>query len=85
MKLWKISQEINENWDTYDSAIVAARTDSEAKMIHPSGDQTNWAERIYSCSTWVQASELEHVKVEYLGTAKPGTKEGVILASFNAG
>lgn len=82
MKLWRISQSANSNWDTYDSAIVAAEDELGARDIHPSG---KWDERdngVFYNSDW---TDKENVKVEYIGEAKDGTNSGVILASFNAG
>ena len=35
MKLWKIWQEVNNNYDTYDSAVVVADTEEVARKIHP--------------------------------------------------
>jgi hypothetical protein len=35
MKLYKIFQNINNGYDTYDSAIVCAENEEEAKRIHP--------------------------------------------------
>lgn len=74
MKLWRIWQDFNNDWDTYDSAVVAAETKEDARRI-----EVGSVERY---GTWAPS---EHVKVEYLGEAKPGTQSGVILASFNAG
>jgi len=31
MKLWIISQSVNRGYDTYDSAVVAAETEEEAR------------------------------------------------------
>lgn len=81
MKLFLISQSNNQNYDSYDSAVVAAESHAEAKKIHPNGDPSYWTQS-YS-NTWV-SSPLE-VSATLLGEAKPGTKAGVILASFNAG
>jgi len=36
MKLYRISQDKNDGYDTYDSAVVAAENENEAKLIHPS-------------------------------------------------
>ena len=72
MKLWRISQDVNGEYDTYDSAVVAAESEQEAREITPSSYGNGWV-------------AVEHVKAEYIGTAKRGTKAGVILASFNAG
>lgn len=76
MKLWKLSQNVNNDYDTFDSAIVAAKTEEDAKTIHPTDYEFS------SSRTWCS---VEEVKVEYIGTATKGTKRGVILASFNAG
>ena len=76
MKLWKISQDQNDDYDTYDSAVVAADSADAAAHIHPSGETDGtWG--------WVPP---EGVTVEYIGEAKDGTRQGVVIcASFNAG
>jgi hypothetical protein len=38
MKLWLISQEENNKYDTYDSAVVAAETDEAARRTVPGSD-----------------------------------------------
>ncbi len=84
MNLWKISQTVNNNRDTYDSAVVAADTEEEAKRIHPLNgkDIGIGKERIYS-DVWV--TNPNYVQCVFLGTAKQDTLKGVIVASFNAG
>lgn len=96
MKLYRISQDINDGYDTYDSAIVAAESEYKARVTSPSSfyrwDEENesWAFQFsngteqleYSHSTW---SNPDKVTVEYIGEATIGIKPGVILASFNAG
>lgn len=82
MKLWKIFQDANNDYDTYDSAIVAAESAEKAKEIHPYGDaEGKWWEGRH-VREWVKP---EYVKVEYIGEAAVHIKEGVILASFNSG
>lgn len=81
MKLWRISQSANPGYDTYDSAVVAAETEQQARETEPS----RWdEEEVYpTCTTsWCAP---EYVTAEYIGEAKPDTRPGVILASFNAG
>lgn len=78
MKLWKISQTANDGYDTYDSAVVAAETEDEARLMHPDGG----ALRNSLYDSWVR--HPEDVKVEYLAYAV-GLDAGIILASFNAG
>ena len=80
MKLWLISQEKNMEYDTYDSAVVAAETEAEARLIHPNGH--DWDGKATAYDSWTAS---EFVKVEYIGVAKDGTKSGPICASFNAG
>lgn len=46
MKLWKISQDTNNDYDTFDSAVVAATTEKSAKLIHPGGIGT-WDQAAY--------------------------------------
>lgn len=87
MKLWVISQEENKGYDTFDSAVVAAETEDEAKKTHPwvrsewDDDSDNfWIEY---ARTWVETPE--QVKARYLGEAVAGTEAGVVVASFHAG
>lgn len=82
MKLWKISQKVNNDYDTYSDAVVAAETAQEASMIHPSDDHENWDGIAEEYTGWC---DVEDVKTELLGTAVKGTKKGVICASFHAG
>ncbi len=52
MKIFKLSQEINKGWDTYDSVVVCAESEDEAIKIHPSKSQKiywrdgKWLERV---------------------------------------
>ena len=85
MKLYLISQTDNDGWDTYSDAVVAARSEDEARTIHPNGetrlpipDSEGWR-----YSSWV--TDPSRVTVELIGTATPGTKVGVICSSFHAG
>jgi hypothetical protein len=79
MKLWVICQDVNNGYDTYDSAVVAAESEEEARNILPGGN--TWADaRRYG--GW--ASKPSEVIVEYLGETDR-KNSGVILSSFNAG
>ena len=72
MKLYKLTQDKNDGWDTYDAAIVAAESEEIARTIEIGDPDYSWA-------------KPEHIVVEYLGEAKEGTVRGEILSSFNAG
>ena len=80
MKLWRISQETNNSYDTYDSAVVAADLEDEAKMMNPHNGE-DIKKKMYN--EWVGTPDL--VICEYIGEAKEGTEKGVICASYNAG
>jgi len=81
MKLWLIFQDENDDYDTFDSAVVAAETEEQAKSIHPYGSDA-WSSR--NSDTW--ASSPDKVTAKYLGEAYGDIKKpGVILGSFNAG
>ncbi len=79
MYLWKISQTENNGYDTYNAAVVAAETEDEARMIHPSGHSLANGDPYY---VWVKDPLL--VRCELIGTAVENGPR-VILASFCAG
>lgn len=80
MNIYKISQRTNNEYDTFDSAVVYADNESEASEIHPRG-ASNWTENGWP--TW--ANFPSEVKVELIGQTDTDVKPGVICASFNAG
>lgn len=84
MKLWCVYQRKNLRYDTYDSFVVAAETQDEARLYHPrhgglDPDDPRWSEKY---GTWCHH---RYVSVEYLGEARPGHPPGIVVASFNAG
>ena len=95
-KLWKVSRTDRIGYDDYDSMIVAADTQLEARTYHPNGwanarmigGYWRWFAKLADGSeinydTWGWG-EIDELAVEYLGTTDRDIK-GVILASFNAG
>jgi hypothetical protein len=98
MKLWLISQNVNNGYDTYDSAVVAAETEEEARTTYPSDwsphqirwdpIQFKWLWHINNCEVRDYGSSdwapAPAVKVEFLADGYNGPAR-VILASFNAG
>lgn len=94
MNLYLIQQKRDTGYDEYDSCVVAAETPMAAKKIHPNEDYIwspqirNWVHIRYPQIKYVGgawASKPANVCASLIGSAKPGTKAGVILASFNAG
>ena len=82
MNLYLIAQDIVDWYDSYDSAVVAARSPKDAKTIHPSGRDDGYNEEYYY-GDWVTIEDIDQINVTFLGKTKH--KRGVILASFNAG
>ena len=84
MKLYLLSQTDQNDYDTFDSCVVAAKNEDDARMVHPYDKHfptvNNWLDTNY---TW--ANKPENVNVTLIGTAIKGTKRGVICSSFNAG
>ena len=83
MKLFKITQDEENGYDSYDSAVVVAKDEESAKKIHPSMRNGAWEEK-YRYYDW--ASAPENVKAKYIGEAISELKEGdIVVSSFNAG
>lgn len=68
--------------DTYDSMVVAAESEEEARQWHPNGDYPSgvW-DKLIGCD-W---SKPDKVNVTYLGIATSDVEAGVVCYSFNAG
>jgi hypothetical protein len=81
MKLYKLSQNDNNNYDTYDSCIVCAENEKDAITISPDGFHT--IEEKYEYTSW--ARDVSAITCEEIGEANEKQVRGVVLASFNAG
>ena len=93
MNLYKISQTVRRGWDTFSDAIVAADSPEDAALIHPNSRSEffkgwpiantppEWEDKPEG--GW--AYDPSEVRVNFIGIAVEGTKEGVICASFHAG
>lgn len=85
LKIWRIWQEVNRGYDTYDSAVVVAESEEQAR--NTVFWFTNPPTPVYAGidlrdREWCQP---EHVQAECIGEARDGLQAGVIVASFNAG
>lgn len=97
MKLWLLTQDQNRGYDTYDSAVVAAETEDDARKIWPGYGDLKWVGEIddgywadnkgkaghYMVDCW--AAHIHLITVAELGEANSELPAGVVLASFNAG
>ena len=78
MNIYLVTQDVYQGYDTYDSAVVYAKSAWDARRIHPSSQLFN-----NSSGNWAEPSD---VTVSLLGRANNSQiKPGVICASFNAG
>ena len=86
MKLWKLTQHVHNDYVTYDSAVVAAETEQQARMIHPGRPASMYSEAWSGIEEgWSSWCNADQVDVEYIGEAVEGTEAGIICASYNAG
>jgi len=94
--LWKISQSVNDGYDTYDSAVVVAECEEEARMIHPGGENYDggvnregfvvpWWQRAERYGVWADVME-QVTAVKLAPIDSPEYPAGtIVVASFNAG
>lgn len=97
-KLWLVSRTDRIWYDEYDSMVVAADTELEARTYHPNDCAKAKMVDGYWQYFWDNPESVIHgtpyhgggwgaintLTVEYLGTTDRDIK-GVVLASFNAG
>jgi hypothetical protein len=85
MKLFKISQNVNNDYDTFDSAVVVADSTEMAQRMHPRYDETAGVvpdgHDMWAYDEWARP---EFVSVEYLGETSV-TMPSIVCASYNAG
>ncbi len=79
MKLWLIEAEVPHE-DVYESAVVAAETEEDARRTHPAGEESDFGD---ADGTWPIDEKL--ISVRLIGEAREGTPPHVILASFIRG
>jgi hypothetical protein len=83
MNIYLISQDTNNDYGFYRSAVVYAADKGEARNIYPGdGLPTNWADTSWPyLSQWVSSPDL--VTVEHIGTASASRLQpGVICANY---
>jgi len=88
MNLYLIQQEVNCGYDTFDSAVVAAENEDDARSISPSFETLDYGKnKLEPCTSfyhdWVFDSDKDRVKVTFLGTTE--LERCCVCSSFNAG
>ena len=80
-KLFLISQDVNGDYDAYDSAVVCATSTKEAQAMFPfNADEFSAHNEHVRVRDW---APIEDVKVKFIGTTdkyKPGE---VVISSLN--
>jgi len=80
MNIYFLSQDENNDYDTFDSVIVCAENEEDAKRMHPSGED-GWGG---AYPDW--ASSPDKVECTLIGVSCDNDiAPHVVLASFNAG
>lgn len=100
MNLYLVTQDINNNYDTYDSMVVAAQNEELASKLHPRPEYYIWDYANNKGWCWLNKDNVpsepteyqddwalpSQVKVKFIGIASADIAEGsIICASFNAG
>lgn len=85
MKLFLLKQDYISGYDTYDSAVVIAENEEDAKKISPSDYKEELEPITSQYPSWVGLDNIDKIEVIYLGEAKEGSKKGLVISSFNAG
>lgn len=85
MNLYLLTQIQVIEYDCYNSCIVCAENEEEAKRINPMGGvipESDSDEKATFLRYW--ASSAEHVSCKFIGIANGDVKKGVVLSSYNA-
>ena len=84
MNLYYIEQGEDYDYenDTFDSAVVAANSEEEARMIHPDSEGKCTWNGVDHFDIWTTPDK---VKVTLIGIAAADVCEGTVISSFNAG
>lgn len=88
MNIYLLTQNDAKGWNTYDSCVVVAANEQEARNIHPYSHSVFCHPNIDlwcadSHRTWASSPDL--VTVIRIGIASEDQVAGVVCASFNAG
>jgi hypothetical protein len=85
LNIYHVSQNTNNNYDTYSDFVVICEDEETARNTYPTGELIDWNAYLnnYRRSFW--APTKEDVVVRLIGEALPDSECGVVCASFHAG
>ena len=83
LKVYLLTQTVRTGANTFDSCVVIAFNEDDARIIHPTGDSP-WPEDGFGTRCWVSSDCTHLVKVEEVGIHNGSKVAGTVLcASFN--
>lgn len=82
--LYLVKRNERVGWDEYDSFIVCAKSEQDARETSPNKFDGKF-DKDNSDYSWVCFSEICELDVKLIGKANDGLEYGVVLSSFNAG
>lgn len=83
-KIYLVKQDVNNEYDSYDSFIIACDNADQARNTNPEGlvYDENMEDWEFKRACWCMPNDAE---VELIGATDLYNENKVILASFNAG
>ena len=87
MNIYLCTQWVNRGWDTYNSFVCVAKSEDEARCIHPDGrlEPEEWVDIALDKNFPSWCYSPDEVDVTLIGEASESEDKSVILASFHAG
>ena len=80
--LYKISQDKNQDWNTYVSAVVCAEDEQQARHIHPDSNMTGeWWVDEDNYGDWVKPDDVKVALIGITDLIPPGE----VICSNNTG
>ena len=83
-KIFLVSQNQNDGYDTYDSFVIVCNNEDEARNTNPEGAVWDGKTDVFyfNRSVWVEPSE---VNVSLIGMTDLYNENTIICSSFNSG
>ena len=81
MNMYLVKRQDLCSYDEYDSFVVIAENETEARNTHPSPYRESWNGKAKMYDSWVNADDVIVEKIGY----SDETKTRVVCASFNSG
>ena len=90
MNIYLVSQDVNDDYDTYDSFVVVASDEEEARNIHPQitrgfYDTPKEIRELWTRKYGSWARSPDQVAVKLIGTTDSEKSGTIICTSYNAG